>query len=73
MTSTPKDGGPAFGHGDPTNGGDPGMSKREVYALGALVGLLTRPVDLHDPEALANCCFDLADAMLKAREQSNNG
>ena len=70
MRGNTKDGGPAFAHGDPTNGGDPGMSKREVYALGALVGLLGRGANLHGPETLANCCFEMADAMLKAR-QSN--
>jgi hypothetical protein len=26
------DGGPAFAHGDPTNGGDPGMSLRDWFA-----------------------------------------
>ncbi len=27
------DGGPAFAHGDPTNGGDPGMSLRDYFAI----------------------------------------
>jgi len=26
------DGGPAFAHGDPTHGGDPGMSLRDYFA-----------------------------------------
>ena len=29
---TKNDGGPAFGHGDPTHGGDPGMTLRDWFA-----------------------------------------
>ncbi len=33
--SSVNDGGPAFGHGDPTNGGDPGMTLRDYLAVHA--------------------------------------
>jgi hypothetical protein len=63
-----KDGGPAF----PASPMDcNGMSLRDYFAAQALTALLgTRPWD-EQPTALyfAEVAYDVADAMLKAREQ----
>lgn len=81
--TTPKDGGSAFGHGNPEQGGDPGASLRDYFAAQALAGQLTA---LTNPdiakfiatdseksglstEAYMACrAFDFADAMLSARD-----
>lgn len=68
------DGGPAFGYGDHTNGGHSGMALRDYFAgqaLAVVTGLIGIPED--GPDALWNAtiaeqCYGLADAMLKARE-----
>ena len=74
-----KDGGPAFpqpnqahpGNPQPDNG--PGMSLRDWFAGQALVGYLadTKHPDNATPSIVAQWCYANADAMLKAREESN--
>jgi hypothetical protein len=61
-----KDGGPAFGHGDPTHGGDQGMSLRDWFAGQALV-LLKHSNATN--EIVADHAYAIADALLTARSQ----
>ena len=62
------DGGPAF----PTPAGvqhNDGMTLRDVFAAAALKGQAHRFAHPHEHrELLAQDCYDIADAMLKARE-----
>jgi hypothetical protein len=56
------DGGGAFPHGDPTHGGDLGMTLRDYFAAAALHGLLasghyTFLTDREDP-MVAECYYD---------------
>jgi hypothetical protein len=75
----PSDGGQAFPHGDPTNGGDLGMSLRDRVAIEALGGMLAhstryrpRPdASSNWHEAIAEEAYQIADAMLKAREATD--
>ena len=67
MTNTQKDGGPAFAHGDPTHGGDSGMTLRDYFAGQALQGLLARSSG-DAPSYCPKRAWELADAMLAARE-----
>lgn len=66
------DGGPAFGHGDPTNGGCSGMSLRDWFAGQALQGIgVWSPVgpmlnDLRAIESRAEWAYAQADAMIDA-------
>ena len=77
MSSSEKinDGGPAFGSGDMTHGGYPGMSLRDWFAgqaLGAIIAnKLTRTSILRSLDALdaASEAYVAADAMLEAREK----
>ena len=70
MTET-TDGGPAFAHGNPTDGGSSGMSLRDWFASMATVGMLASPHLRGDPTAdhgdFANLAYRIADAMLRAR------
>lgn len=75
----PNDGGPAFGHGNPEQGGDPGMSLRDWFAGQAIAGLLANEDAVGDiqitarqdgvayPEMAASIAFNIADAMLAHR------
>lgn len=70
MTGTKKpinDGGPAFSSGNPTHGGHPGMSLRDYYAGQVLSKMLTQ-VTQDEMKARAKYCFEMADAMLAARD-----
>lgn len=77
------DGGPAFGHGNHEQGGDPGMSLRDWFAGQALVGLLPAeeiareedsPIDrCATAREFAEASYEIADAMLTAREKRNDG
>lgn len=67
-----KDGGQAFPHGDPTNGGDIGMTLRDYFAAKAMQaylgsypngGLTCRP------DEIAADAYDVADAMLAERNK----
>lgn len=57
-------------------GASPGMSLRDYFAAQALAGELAADTDRDDPiwrsdidfEVLAERCYRMADAMLKARE-----
>ncbi|MCK5316271.1 MAG: hypothetical protein KAJ55_00075 [Anaerolineales bacterium] len=65
------DGGPAFGHGDPTHGGDPGMSLRDWFAGQALAGM-DLPSDYHRGpcnHVAADRAYTLADQMLRERRK----
>jgi len=62
------DGGPAFpvGSGDMR---DPvGMTLRDYFAAKAMQGLMASPADPESMEVAAKWSYNLADAMLKARE-----
>lgn len=70
------DGGPAFGHGDPTHGGNPGMSLRDWLAGQALAGMWASITSAKSEtlgekhySALAACAYAQADAMLEARKK----
>jgi hypothetical protein len=73
--TTPKDGGPAF----PINGHigsdgnfielpTQGMTLRDYFAGQALAGMLADP-SVGTTEQTAECAYDMADAMLAAREK----
>ena len=72
-----KDGGQAFPHGDPTNGGDIGMTLRDYFAAKALAGwwsssdsMCALPKDKTLPEFQTEACarfYEWADAMLAER------
>jgi hypothetical protein len=51
--------------------GREGMYLRDYFAAAALQGLLASPTTDEDTNwsVLANCSYDAADAMMKAREQ----
>lgn len=70
MSNTKKDGGQAFPHGDPTHGGDIGMTLRDYFAAKAMQGMAPytwRGAATY--EEPARKAYAMADAMLKAREQ----
>ena len=60
--------GPAFPYGDPTNGGDNGMSLRDYFAAKAMQGDLVSGVHPDNFDATAKRAYKMADAMLKARQ-----
>ena len=65
------DGGAAFPHGDPTHGGDLGMTLRDYFAAAALQGMLGNRslVDNFSGRAvMAGKSYFLADAMIEARK-----
>ena len=63
------DGGPAFPHGDPTHGGEDGMTLRDYFAGRAMQSyLLDKDRDSFTFEQWAQASYEMADAMLKARE-----
>lgn len=70
-----KDGGPAFAAGayEHNSGGhlawQDGMSLRDYFAAKAMQGLMASPVDPESMEVAAKWSYNLADAMLKAREE----
>ena len=68
MSNQINDGGPAF----PTPAGiqhNDGMTLRDYFAAAALKGQAHRFAHPHEHrELLAQDCYDIADAMLKARE-----
>ncbi len=88
MSTETNEGGQAFPSGNPTHGGDIGMTLRDYFAAKAVVGLLATHIkneqdeqvpwlfsDLlptwnhnHGRETLACLAYELADAMLLARE-----
>ena len=69
MAETVKDGGPAFAHGNPTMGGDPGMSLRDYFA-GQVLGALAGYGDESDSgKELAQFAYEMADRMLREREK----
>lgn len=67
------DGGPAFpstrkvGSVELTDGG---MTLRDYFAAKAMEGLLSSPTDPSSAKAAAEWSYEMADAMLAAREQS---
>ena len=66
--STIEDGGPAFPpHWDPKTHPS-GMSLRDYFAAKAMQGLMASPECPESMEVAAKCSYNLADAMLKARE-----
>lgn len=58
----------------PTNGGSVGMTMREYFAGQALVGLLANQAEsVKDNDAIraiAEFSYDIADAMIAARQKS---
>jgi len=72
-----KDGGQAFPHGDPTNGGDIGMTLRDYFAAKAMAGFCAdSSVEWkHGREietTLAKLAYDVADAMIQVRQQKKD-
>ena len=65
MNQQINDGGPAFPH-ETYNGYDSGMTLRDYFAAAALPQVDQRSHGTPDDIALE--CYQLADAMLKARE-----
>ena len=64
------DGGPAFPHGDPTHGGEDGMTLRDYFAGRAMQSyLLDKDRDSFTFEQWAQASYEMADAMLKAGRQ----
>lgn len=61
-------GGPAFGHGNPQDGGDPGMSLRDWFAGQALAGEVQFDAT-RSPANIARDAYATADAMLSTREE----
>lgn len=75
MRDQAENGGPAFAHGNPEQGGDPGMSLRDWFAGQALVGLLSGywgnpEMSGLDPAMLADEAYRQASAMLDRRMDS---
>ena len=72
MSNQINEGGPAFpmGYHPEGNSADhPGMTLRDYFAAAALNVQAHQFVDPYkDRELLAQDCYDIADAMLKARE-----
>lgn len=66
----PSDGGPAFPHAHEDYPFQHGMSLRDWFAGQALSGLLADPQVDGMPLPTARVCYEYADAMLKAREQT---
>lgn len=64
-----KDGGQAFPHGDPTHGGDTGMSLRDYFAAHAMVACIRRFGIMDEPAnaVVAEQAYQVADAMLIER------
>ena len=77
------DGGPAFGHGNPEQGGDPGMTLHQYYIGQALANPAICTGEANDyllrrwfgerggitrPEIIAKQAQEAADAMIAARE-----
>lgn len=67
-----KDGGPAFPRDNGKIGGTEGMSLRDWFAGQALAGLMAdpglRPTSLNEVQHMAKRLYQMADAMLAARE-----
>lgn len=57
----------AFPHGNPTDGGDIGMTLRDYFAGQALAGWISNPTTKSKADELAKASYILADAMLKVR------
>ena len=75
MAEKINDGGPAFptfeNAGDPRQTGfmtRPGMTLRDWFAAAALTGLCANPADETGMSKIAPWCYEVADAMLAARE-----
>ena len=49
----------------------PGMALRDYFAAKALIGIMADPTDTqpYTNDELAHWCYQVADAMLKAREE----
>ena len=69
MKETKSDGKQAFPTGNPTHGGNPGMTLRDWFAGQALVGLVASPAtDNCTFGSVASSAYGYADAMLKERK-----
>lgn len=70
MSKPINNGGPAFPNKDELGNMIPGMSLRDYFAGQALAGLLTQPAeDEYGPKCFAEAAYEMADAMLKARNK----
>lgn len=86
--SSKDNGGPAFGHGDRVNGGDPGMSLRDYFAAKAMHAELNTAGAFEEPalalveaaelagqtilERIAFNSYAVADAMLAERAKGGD-
>ena len=64
MNNTTNTGGPAFPHGDPTHGGEDGMTLRDYFAAKAIAEVDWANNSVQNGTKWA---YELADAMLAAR------
>ncbi len=64
------DGGPAFAHGNPEQGGDPGMSLRDWFAGQVIGDVVHASAGFSKGAALcAQVSYEIADEMIKARDK----
>lgn len=71
--TTHRNGGPAFpckqyAHGIMPSGHSEGLSLRDYFAAKAMLGLLSIPEIKGTPQRFALLAYEMADAMIKARE-----
>lgn len=66
--TTPNDGGPAFPPVHDPNTHPHGMSLRDYFASKAMAGRLSQAGEVIDIDAFTDNCYEMADAMLRARE-----
>lgn len=71
MSAERDTGGPAFPYGNPTHGGENGMTLRDYFAAKAMQGFAADETASWSDgvDGMARCAYRWADAMLKARNQ----
>jgi len=69
MSKEIKTGGPAFPCLTSDGLGDIGMTLRDYFAAKAMQGFLTQDDIIFSGKSMAECAYEMADAMLEARGQ----
>ena len=67
-------GGPAFPYGNPTHGGEIGMTLRDYFAARAMEAMITKGMEDNKRGAagvpfIVKYAYEYADAMIEARKQ----